>query len=492
MQHSLQKLLTNIITLPATMDCQISGMCSDSRLVAPGDVFVATVGEHVDGRKYIEQAITKGAVAVLCEENSNISDHIHTVHGSIPIILIPKLEQQLGKIATRFYANPSSQLNVIGITGTNGKTTCSHLLAQALTKLGQPCGIIGTLGNGFFGNLIKTPFTTPDAILLQKTLAELLQQGASNIAMEVSSHGLQQGRVNGIQFDTAIFTNLSRDHLDYHGTMEKYAQAKAKLFAMPDLTTAILNADDAFGQQLLQSNEHRLHCYAYSLKLTNYSVPLLYVQDIKLNLQGIQASLITPWGQGRLHSSLLGMFNVQNLLAVTAALCNMQVPLTTALECLADCQAVAGRMQALRKMNQPTVVVDYAHSPDALQQVLQALRSHCEGELWCVFGCGGDRDKGKRPQMGKIASTLANHVVVTNDNPRSEDPRLITDEIADGIVKHASVNIIHDRAAAITYAVKHANKNDMILVAGKGHEDYQIIGEQRLNFSDIEFVKEIL
>ncbi len=470
-------------------DVMLQCITADSRAVKPGDAFFACKGHQTDGRQYIEQAIQQGAAAVIAE-----MDEQPIAKQAVPIISISNLSQQLGFLAARFYGNPSRHMQIIGVTGTSGKTSCVQLLTYALSQLGISCGYIGTLGYGLNNKHNETKHTTPDAVNLQRMLAELQSQGAKAVAMEVSSHALMQGRLQGVHFDIGVFTNLSHEHLDYHGDMESYAAAKYRLFNMPEMQTAIINADDHYGRQWLKQLPANLKVYAYttSPKVVMDNIPLLAAHDSKLSLHGIEAGLSTPWGQGKLRSRLLGRFNLSNLLAVLAVLGAMDIDLQEALAAVADLPEVCGRMNCMGGGDKPLVVVDYAHKPDALAKVLQILREHCQGKLWCVFGCGGERDRAKRPLMGEIAERFAEYIVLTNDNPRGEDPSEIMAEIQQGITKAAWVKVEPDRGKAIAYAIQQAQPSDIVLIAGKGHEDYQIIGDKKLAFSDIEFVKNII
>lgn len=451
----------------------------DSRQVRPGDLFLAVPGMQ-DGRAYIADAVTRGAAAVAYE-----AEGAPEIHDSAALMVPVKgLQAQLSAIAGRFYGEPSRSLTMLGVTGTNGKTTVTQLLAQALEHLGEPCALMGTLGNGFPGNLHSTGFTTPDPIGLQAGLSALKNAGASTVAMEVSSHGLAQHRLAAVDLDVAVFTNLSRDHLDYHGSLEAYAQAKASLFAWPSLRARIVNLDDAFGEQLAQQYAGQ-GLKTYSLERSDAD---LYCRDIQFGLQGVQAAVVTPQGEALLRSSLPGRFNLSNLLAVVASLSVLGYALGDIMAVLPKLQAPPGRMQALVRAEQPLVVVDYAHTPDALQQVLTALRPHVGkgGKLVCVFGCGGDRDKGKRPLMAQVAEQLADRLLITDDNPRGEDPAVIRAEILAGLKVASQAEEYADRGAAIEQAIAQASAQDVVLIAGKGHEDYQEIAGVRHPFSDLQ------
>ena len=483
----LSALLGSSIVLPTQHDPVITGVVLDSRKVRPGDLFLALCGTLSDGREFIDVAIEKGAVAVAWE--SPVGAQIE-IRRRIPLIPVPDLRQYAGEIAARFYANPSAAMQVIGITGTNGKTSCSHFLAQALGDTSS-VGVIGTLGNGLFGALQKSGNTTPDPVTLQLLLAQFRDQGTSRTVMEVSSHALEQGRVQGVDFDIALFTNLSRDHLDYHGSMVSYAAAKRRLFNMPGLRTAVINADDEFGRELLGSLPEGVRACGYTLQQRNDTALMVTGTDLRLSPKGLQMEVRTPWGSSTLESSLLGRFNASNLLAVLTVLLMLDVPLNRAVARLAQLTPVPGRMEAFGGSGVPLVVVDYAHTPDALEQVLIALQGHGK-RLWCVFGCGGDRDRGKRALMGAVAGQYADHVVITDDNPRSEEPEAITADILAGIPGYIDVEVCHDRATAIAGVIRQASVQDVVLVAGKGHEQFQQIGDLKRPFSDRDVVRDTL
>ncbi|MGK9048172.1 UDP-N-acetylmuramoyl-L-alanyl-D-glutamate--2,6-diaminopimelate ligase [Stutzerimonas chloritidismutans] len=462
----------------AGSDVLIRELTLDSRKVRGGDLFLAVPGLQFDGRDHIQDAVARGAAAVAYEAeglDQSLTDNAVMV----PVL---HLAEQLSAIAGRFYGEPSRSLRVVGVTGTNGKTSVSQLIAQALDRLGEPCGIIGTLGTGFHGQLELGRYTTPDAIGVQATLANLKQEGARAVAMEVSSHGLDQGRVAALDFDVAVFTNLSRDHLDYHGSMDAYGAAKARLFEVPGLSCRVINLDDAFGR-VLAGEERESRLITYSLEdPTAY----LFCAEARLDDDGIHARLITPQGERSLRSPLLGRFNVSNVLAAVGALLGMDYPLDEILAVLPELQGPAGRMQRLGGGDHPLIVVDYAHTPDALEKVLTALRPHARGRLLCLFGCGGDRDTGKRPLMAEVAERLADGVVVTDDNPRNEAPEQILEGIRSGFSNPAAVTFSHGRAQAIASLIAAARAEDVVVLAGKGHEDYQEVRGERLPFSDLE------
>ena len=485
---TLSELLQGIIDVPAEMERVIHKPCLDSRKLEQGDLFLACAGHTCHGFAHIDSAIAAGATAVLWETDPDIETLPFSwraaPHGlQVPLLAVPHLSAKVGVIADRFYGQPSRQLFVTGITGTNGKTSCSQFLAQILSE-DKPCGIIGTLGNGLYGKLNNSAHTTPDALTCHAFMAEMLSLGAGDIVMEVSSHALQQGRVNAVQFDCAVFTNLSRDHLDYHGDMQSYAAAKTRLFDMAGLKFAVINNDDEYGRELAKRIAPPTRLIRYGLRADFGQVDLL-ASDIRLSSDGMQFHVATPWGGGDVSARLMGRFNVSNLLAVLSVLLLHGMALDEALTKLSRVKAVAGRMECLRHAGKPVVVIDYAHTPDALQQVLSALQQHCRGQLWCVFGCGGDRDKGKRPLMGEIADRLADVMILTNDNPRSESPQAILNDIQTGLTGRSVCHIIEDRSLAIAHAIQQAQADDIVLIAGKGHEDYQLIGGQRLSFSDM-------
>lgn len=481
----LSELINYLYDSPIYNDPIITGLCLDSRKVMPGNLFFAVQGTHLDGRQFIDEAIKNGAAAVLAEINSP-NDTFRSKQG-IPVFPIDHLKQKIGQIASTFYGHPSKKLKIIGITGTNGKTSCSYFIAEALHQLKKKCGIIGTLGNGIFGNIKAGQLTTPDAIELHTLFAQFVAQKVTTVAMEVSSHSLDQGRVNGIEFEAGIFTNLTRDHLDYHGSMEDYGAAKRKLFDNPLTKNIIINNDDDFGKTVL-ARLKRQSIFTYGL----HKNALIYADQVKLNHSGMSAQIFSPWGQGFLQSNLVGKFNLYNLLATFTALNILNFPFDGILKALNQVSSVPGRMQIFGRKNQPKVIVDYAHTPDALQKVLSALKSHCEGKLLCLFGCGGDRDRGKRPLMAKIAEQYADVIMLTDDNPRTEDSAHIISDILAGFTNPSKIIIEPDRSKAIQDIIQYATAGDCVLIAGKGAETYQLINDQKIPFSDIEKVREIL
>ena len=488
-----------------SLGVKVTRLVTDSRMVKAGDTFVAYPGGQVDGRQFIAQAIAQGANAVIYEKL--VSGHPWEAHHfvwnaawQIPNLAVHELRNQAGKIAAEIYGNPSAKLWMVGITGTNGKTSCSHWVTQSFNVLGRKTALIGTLGNGFPDALHATLNTTPDAIRVHGLLAEFMQQGAQAVAMEVSSHALEQGRVNAVKYDVALLTNLSRDHLDYHGDMKSYAAAKRRLFEWKQLKYAVLNLDDAFGSELAeQLQDAEVEVIGYGLsdralqQAESQGLRMVFGGKLQLDAQGCRMQVHTSWGGGELNSPLLGRFNAENLLGTLAVLLVSDVPLANALRVVAQMRSVPGRMQTLGDAGRPAVVVDYAHTPDALEKVLHALREVTApggGKLICVFGCGGDRDRGKRPMMGTVAGKLADVSIVTSDNPRSENPQDIIAAIVAGI--SGSYQVIEDRAQAIAQAIRSAQLADTVLIAGKGHEDYQEIKGVKYPFSDIEVVQRSL
>ncbi|HEV3424962.1 MAG TPA: UDP-N-acetylmuramoyl-L-alanyl-D-glutamate--2,6-diaminopimelate ligase [Paraburkholderia sp.] len=467
---------------------------ADTRALAAGDVFLAYAVDGADNRPFIDSAIERGAAAVLFQPE-NFTGAVDPAQ----TLAVPALNELAGSIASGWYGDPSDAMRVIGVTGTNGKTSCSQWIAAALSALGERCAIIGTLGTGMPGHLVHTGFTTPDAPQLQRSLAQLRDAGAQAVAMEVSSHALHQGRVNGTAFDIAVFTNLTQDHLDYHGTFAAYEAAKARLFGWPELRSAVINRDDEAGRRLLASTRGHARSIAYGLDArTNapgsaapHADALLQASNVRATATGTAFHLTTSdWGNADVEVLTLGAFNVSNLLGVLGALLAAGVPFDAALAELAKLEPVNGRMQRLggRLQNdEPLVVIDYAHTPDALEKTLEALRPMAAargGELVCMFGCGGDRDATKRPLMGAIAERLADGVVMTSDNPRSEDPQKIIDQIAAGMRDAARARRIEDRASAILQAIRSAAREDVIVLAGKGHESTQEIMGKKRAFSD--------
>jgi UDP-N-acetylmuramoyl-L-alanyl-D-glutamate--2,6-diaminopimelate ligase len=486
MTTSLMWLLDGIATVPNIESRDVLDLTLDSREVRPGSLFFALPGRTVHGLKFAAEAAARGAGVVLWEPSAEVSPP--TLPATVFAAAIPGLKGKVGRIADRFFNWPSSQLRITGITGTNGKTTCAYLLAQCLERLGSQAAYIGTIGWGRIASLERPTLTTPDVVTLHRELAVLRASGVREVAMEVSSQALDQDRVAGVRMHSAAFTNLSRDHLDYHETMAAYGDAKARLFDAPDLKHIIVNVGDAFGREFAQNYAGRVPLTAVWIGAgdSGWLAELaLRAPQVTLDVHGVSMQLDGSFGKAEVATRLLGRFNAENALVVIACLLSLGTSLAEAARVLAECVPPPGRMEVVEPAagDKPMAVVDYAHTPDALAQALGALREHCKGALWCVFGCGGDRDPGKRSIMGAVADELADRIIVTDDNPRSENPQAITRAIVSGI-KSGNVRVIHDRGEAIGMALKEAEASDVVLIAGKGHEDYQIYGETRRSFSD--------
>lgn len=469
---------------PEEFDVAVQGISSDSRSIQKGDLFFAYQGVSLDGRQYIEQAIENGAAAVVVERGEESDSQWADIksHQQVPVVPMSGLNNKLGELAANFFDRSSEKMTVIGITGTNGKTSCSQYIAQLINQLESTAAVVGTLGWGVGEVLRDTNHTTPDAIQLQRIFKELREKGSDYVAMEVSSHGLDQERVAAVKFEAALFTNLSHDHLDYHDTMEAYGAAKQKLFEKSGLKYAVINGDDPFGRKLLKSLPTTVQPIVFSTR--NEMTVDIRVISANFTANGFEAQIVTPWGDACLRSVLLGEFNLSNLLGVIGILCALGFELDVVVEKISDLVPVPGRMEGVPNGVELNVVVDYAHTPDALGSVLQAVRQHCAAKLWCVFGCGGDRDPLKRSVMGEIASQMADFVVITNDNPRTENAEAIAQQILSGCRAKQQVVVELNRAKAIQYALTHAESGDSVLIAGKGHEEYQEINRERFPFSD--------
>ena len=459
-------------------------MTLDSRTAAAGDLFVAISGHTSDGRHYIPQAIAQGVSAVVAEAHGEAEHGAIVMQHGVPVVYLQNLHQLLSEIAGRFYQQPGAALRLIGVTGTNGKTTTTQLLAQWAQILGETSAVMGTVGNGLLNNVVPAENTTGSAVQVQQLLRDLVKQGATLAAMEVSSHGLVQHRVAALPFAAAAFTNLSRDHLDYHGDMQQYEEAKWQLFSSHHSEQKIINADDAVGLRWLTKLPDAVAVSMENKIPADWQGRWLSASRVSYHDKGATVELDSSWGKGTIESRLMGAFNVSNLLVALGILLALDYPLAALLDAAPRLQPVCGRMEVFHSPNRPTVVVDYAHTPDALEKALAAARLHCTGQLWCVFGCGGDRDKGKRPLMGGIAEQFADRVVITDDNPRSEDPRAIINDILSGLLDAGRALAITGRAEAVTSAIMQASENDVVLLAGKGHEDYQLVGNQRFDYSD--------
>ncbi|MGE0029529.1 MAG: UDP-N-acetylmuramoyl-L-alanyl-D-glutamate--2,6-diaminopimelate ligase [Steroidobacteraceae bacterium] len=476
----LDTLLEGIAAAPPL---PVAGLTLDSRAAGPGDAFVALKGGSRHGLDHAPQAIAQGARAVLWDPAEGTTPAVTA--RNVAYVAVRNLRDRLGGIADRYYGSPSSRLAVAGVTGTNGKTTCAWLLASAVQNLGRRGAYLGTLGAGFPPEVAGAALTTPDVITLHRQLRALADAQASHVAMEVSSHALDQGRVDGVRMRVAAFCNLSRDHLDYHGTMERYAQAKERLFRLPGLEHAVINVGDPVGARFAAS-------LATGVALTSVAVGgrapaasrFIHVARTHLAQGGLELEIDGHFGQRRLRSRLVGGFNAENLAVTLGMLLGWGFDVDEAIAALGNCTAPPGRMESYRLANGALAVVDYAHTPDALTQALTALRAHARGRILVVFGCGGDRDPGKRALMGEAAERLADRVIVTDDNPRGEDAERIVAMILAGLREPARARVVRDRALAIDAALDEARPGDVVLVAGKGHEDYQIVGNERRSFSD--------
>ena len=476
--------------LRAVDDLGVKRLVTDSRRVRPGDTFLAYPGEARDGRDYIAQALAGGAASVLWDSRR----YDWNPRWRVPNLGVADLRRRAGEIASHLYGHPSARLWTVGVTGTNGKTSCSHWIAQALTRTGRKCAVVGTLGSGFPGGAFKAGAnTTPDAVSLHARLAAFERQGARAVSMEASSHGLIQHRLAGIGFDVALLTNLTRDHLDYHGTMRRYRAAKARLFAWPSLKWAVLNLDDRFGQELVaRSRRPGLNVVGYGFGQRGAPrVERVQGRNLHVGLDGVRFDVASPWGSGSIKSPVIGRFNAANLLGSLATLLASDIKLDASIAALARVAAVPGRTERYGGGRHPLVMVDYAHTPDALEKVLLTLRellvprahgTRPGSRLICVFGCGGERDRGKRPLMGRIATRIADRVILTSDNPRSEDPLAIVSDILEGVTRDCMV--VPDRTEAVRAAIALSRPGDIVLVAGKGHEPYQEIRGVRHRYND--------
>jgi UDP-N-acetylmuramoyl-L-alanyl-D-glutamate--2,6-diaminopimelate ligase len=469
----------------------VSALALDSREVEPGALWLALQGGQRHALDHLAEARRRGAAVVLAETSEAWDrERIAGLSDGIRVLPLSGLRREAGEIAARFFGQAAQAMRVVGVTGTNGKTSVAHFLAQALSTR-VPTAVLGTVGNGFPGDLKRSSHTTLDAVNLHATLAQQFARGARAVAMEVSSHALHQQRVAGVPFHTAVFTNLSRDHQDYHGSMQAYADEKARLFQGAGLSIAVINTDDAFGARLADDVRRRVFTVAVGsgAGVVRLGDRYLRIEQVDTRADGLRIGFVSSWGGGELQSHLLGRFNAENLMLALAVLLSWDMPIASAIRSLEQVQAVAGRMMTFVAPGRPRVVVDYAHTPDALEKALGSLRGHVGGRLICVFGCGGDRDRGKRPQMGEVAGRMADRVVLTDDNPRSEDPQAIVREILAGLHDRRAVHVEHDRARAIQVSIAAADSDDLVLVAGKGHEDYQEIAGERRPFSDMEQVR---
>ncbi len=477
---------------------KVNALVQDNRKARSGNLFIAHQGYNTHGLLYAQDAVAKGVSVVLWDGDvENRNEILDSISNKVLCLHCEDLKYKVGAIASRYYDQPSLSLNTIGVTGTDGKTSIAHFLAQCLDAYDVHCGVLGTLGNGFINDLHPTGLTTVDALLVQKTLAEIQQAGAKHVVMEVSSHGLDQGRVNGVAFTTAVFSNMATDHLDYHGTLDNYAAAKKRLFYTPGLGAAVINLDDEFGRKLAAEVRDHVCVWGYSLEksvsayegLADYFVN---TTEIKPFEHGYHLCVSTPKGEACFDVPLLGRFNVSNALAVLSTLLVSQFSLEHAVASLSAIHSVDGRVEIITEIDKPVVVVDYAHTEQGLSAVCQSMREHFKGKLWCVFGCGGDRDRSKRPLMAKVAEKYADRIIVTTDNPRHEDPQAIIDEVMAGFSSVENVEAILDRRQAIDIAITNAQPGDVVVLAGKGHETSQIVGDVHIAFDDRRVAREFL
>jgi UDP-N-acetylmuramoyl-L-alanyl-D-glutamate--2,6-diaminopimelate ligase len=492
----LHSLLRQVgLEVPGTLpDAEVQSISCDSRRLGPGTLFLGLPGTRVDGGLYWRQALAAGAAAAVIGPAAAAAD---PPAADDPVLVVDEpATRWAGLLAAAFWGQPSSRMRLIGVTGTNGKTTTTHLIEHLALAAGRPAALFGTLVNRWPGTSVTAQHTTAFADLLQLQLAQAAESGVSVAAMEVSSHALHQQRVAGCRFAGAVFTNLTQDHLDYHPSMEAYFEAKALLFDEPLLPAdgqprAVVNGDDPWGARLAEGLGPA--CWRSSLE---DSAADLHIDALEMDSEGVSGRLCTPLGEGRFRSPLVGRFNLMNLLQAVGALQQQGLPLADLLEGLASFRGVPGRMERVVaagvSAGRPSVLVDYAHTPDGLENALRACRPFTGGRLICVFGCGGDRDRSKRPQMGAIAARLADLVVVTSDNPRTEDPQRILDDVLAGIPDGTVLQVDVDRAAAIASAIASAAADDLVLIAGKGHEDYQILGTTKVHFDDREEAEKAL
>ena len=488
---SLKHILMDFAEVVSTTE--VTGVAIDSRKVEPGNLFLAYRGTNHNGLDYVNDAIEAGASAIVIDETEIFSIDCH----SIEIFKVPNLRKNAGLIISKFYGNPSKNIEIVGVTGTNGKTTVSYILAYTMQKLKRKSAFIGTLGNGLFGQIETSKTTTPDAVKLH-SLFSLWENEVDFVAMEVSSHALEQGRTEGTEFNTAIFTNLSRDHLDYHKTFDNYISAKFSLFEKKGLRNAVINVGDSYGARFVEKLPTDLNVFAYSVKKSNLQfykrkkVSFIFCEQIEID--SFTAKIIkvqSPWGRSTIRVNLIGEFNIENILAAFTVLSLSGVPIEDAASVLSSFTGLPGRMEVFSSKDKPLIVVDYAHTPDALEKALSGLKPYCKGKLFCIFGCGGGRDVGKRSQMGSVAEALSDQIILTNDNPRYESPDQIFENILEGIKNKSKVIIKEDRSDALISAFIEANSDDVILLAGKGHEMTQQIDSITVPFSDRELAKRL-
>ena len=467
-------------------------LVNDSRLVKTGDIFAATLGSVSDGRNYIEKAISLGAELIIAQTEV-AKEHGKVIKiNNIDVVYFYQLNEHLFSLSSLYYLQPSKKLVSIGITGTNGKTTTSQIVSQLLEFCGKSCAVIGTTGAGKLNALMPIANTTPGPTELNKLLSEFVNNDITHVAMEVSSHALEQNRVISSVIDIAVFTNLSRDHLDYHQTMEKYAAAKFKIFAQSPKQVAVINGDDDVAKQWLETLNAQQPVYVYGLSESiKNNACYAMASAIRNTSSGVEFLLNTHLGNITINSALMGAFNISNLLASVAVLLSQGYSLVEITSAISGLSPVIGRMEVFSANNKPTAIVDYAHTPDALENALIACKEHCKGELWVVFGCGGDRDKGKRSLMGMIAEKNADHVVITNDNPRTENPDNIAADVVSGCEFPKKIKVELDRKQAVLNTISNAGINDTVLFAGKGHENYILMGTEKHYYNERELLQSI-
>ncbi|NOQ93930.1 MAG: UDP-N-acetylmuramoyl-L-alanyl-D-glutamate--2,6-diaminopimelate ligase [Methylophaga sp.] len=495
--HSLPMLLAGMLADPSGLaDITVTGISLDSREINAGNVFLSLAKNDVQREHNLKQALTAKSSVILVDAKQTLTPQENELlsQAKVSCHSVKNLADKAGEIAARFYGHPSLALTIIAITGTNGKTSVSQFIAQGLESLGHSCGVIGTLGIGRIGNLRYTGMTTPDPVSMQRILADFCQQDIKYAVIEASSHALDQGRLNSITIDVAALTNLSRDHLDYHGDMQGYSAAKSRLFDFSSVKTAVLNSCDSLGQSLIKALEQRDNIGILSYAHADSEKASFQANAVQMTSEGMNFTVHSKFGSAHIQTALIGEFNIDNLLTALACLIAVDISYDDAISALAHCHSVNGRMQRITGKDQAQVVIDFAHTPDALTQALTSLHAHisANGDLWCVFGCGGDRDIGKRAEMGKAAEHYADKIVVTDDNPRSEDSAVIVKNILSGMAHPEAVIVEADRKLAIAHAISHASATDIVLIAGKGHEEYQEIKGVKYAFSDRQIAEEIL
>ncbi len=486
----LSELFSGYAQIDRGLDCSVSGIALDSRKCRKGFVYFALQGAATHGLYYLDDVINAGVAAVVVDAddgvlNPGMKDKITS---RSRLILIPRLRETLGFLAARYFGNSRDKLTIVGVTGTDGKTSVTHFISHALNVSGRNAGVLGTIHWGVPGNYRQSSMTTPDAIEVHRQLYRIRKAGATHVCMEVSSHALDQGRVNGIEFEVAVLTNLARDHLDYHKTHRNYAKAKKRLFEWKDLPSAIINADDRFGRELIESVSDKVQTTSYGL----YNEPDILAESVELGKSGLALSIKYDESLYHLNTPLIGSFNAYNVLAAFGALNALGLSSGEVSHAISRLKPVEGRMERFAASGKANVVIDYAHTPQALEYALRSLKEYCKGDLWCVFGCGGDRDPGKRAQMAQAAEKYASRIILTNDNPRTEDPESIVKDVISGFSGSQDVRVILERRMAIKASLDAAQVDDWVLIAGKGHEDYQIFGDRRIAYSDRAVVKELV